>query len=159
LLSALPLAAHQARPSRTRSDARLYLALLFPRPQRRRLWHLLPQLRRCRPSLSPFRTGKRPSSLGAACPHRQPRLPWVHHPTRAVPVFGGAACVTIRLQHFRICVEADTPTAAESPIHLHWRVVAICGLIRASELELERWILRLLDPRTRTHPQRQPRAQ
>jgi hypothetical protein len=56
LLSAVPLAAHPARPSRTRSDARLYLALLFPWPQRR-LWHLL---RRCRQSLNPFRTGKPP---------------------------------------------------------------------------------------------------
>ncbi|KAJ7737213.1 hypothetical protein B0H14DRAFT_3611811 [Mycena olivaceomarginata] len=63
-----PLSAHQARPSRTRSDARLYLALLFPRPQRRRLWYLL---RRCRPSLNPSARGSCPS-LGAARPHRQP---------------------------------------------------------------------------------------
>ncbi|KAJ7776720.1 hypothetical protein B0H14DRAFT_3508201 [Mycena olivaceomarginata] len=91
------------------------------------------------------------AALGAARPHLKPRLPWVHHPTRAVPVFGGAACVTIRLQHFlRICVEADTPT---------WRVYAIGVLIRASELELGRWIPRLLDPGTRTHLQRQPCAQ
>jgi hypothetical protein len=65
-----------------------------------------------------------------------------------------------RLQHFfRICVEADTATDAEGPIRLHWRLFAIGVLIRASEVELERWIPRLLGPGTRTHLQRQPRTQ
>ncbi|KAJ7793132.1 hypothetical protein B0H14DRAFT_2623202 [Mycena olivaceomarginata] len=143
LLSALHLAAHQARPSRTRSDARLYLALLFPRPQWRRLWHLR---RRCRPSLNPFRTGKPPllsrrRTSTSSAPSAVGTSP---HP-RAFD--GPHFCVPIRLQHF---------FRGEGPIRLHWRVFAIDVLIRASELELERWIPRLLDPGTRTHLQRQP---
>ncbi|KAJ7793120.1 hypothetical protein B0H14DRAFT_3889479, partial [Mycena olivaceomarginata] len=91
LLSALPLAAHQARPSRTRSDARLYSRTSVPAAAAASTLALAA-------TAAPMPTIVEPLPHGGSAP--PPSAPRVHIVSPACRGYITPPARTIRLQHF-----------------------------------------------------------